>query len=87
MEGGLLAKRAVSSNMDTYLGHEGLDFSKMDFDHFSFDASFACSFTRRMNLRNFNFIVFRFGSDIDQDCAVSSVTLQYKINRKNLGVR
>lgn len=87
MEGGLLAKRAVSSNMDTYLGHEGLDFSKMDFDHFSFDASFACSFTRRMNLRNFNFIVFRFGSDIDQDCAVSSVTLQYKINRKNFGVR
>lgn len=87
MEGGLLAKRAVSSNIDTYLGHEGLDFSKMDFDHFSFDASFACSFTRRMNLRNFNFIVFRFGSDIDQDCAVSSVTLQYKINRKNLGVR
>lgn len=87
MEGGLLAKRAVSSNIDTHLGHNGLDFSEMDFDNFSFDASFACSFTRRMNLRNFNFIVFRFGSDIDQDCAVSGVTLQYKINRKNLGVR
>lgn len=79
--------RRMEGTMAIPIGGEGFDFSGLDFNNFSFDASFACSFTRRMNLRNFNFIVFRFGSDIDQDCAVSGVTLQYKINRKNLGVR
>lgn len=79
--------RRMEGTMAIPVGGEGFDFSGLDFNNFSFDASFACSFTRRMNLRNFNFIVFRFGSDVDQDCAVSGVTLQYKINRKNLGLR
>lgn len=79
--------RRMEGAMTIPVGGEGFDFSGLDFNNFSFDASFACSFTRRMNLRNFNFIVFRFGSDVDQDCAVSGVTLQYKINRKNLGLR
>ena len=79
--------RRMEGTMAIPVGGEGFDFSGLDFNNFSFDTSFACSFTRRMNLRNFNFIVFRFGSDVDQDCAVSGVTLQYKINRKNLGLR
>ena len=69
------------------LAGDGLDFSALDFNNISFDGSIARSFTKRMNVRNFNFIVFRFGSDIEQDCAVSGVTLQYKINRKNYGLR
>lgn len=79
--------RRQLGSMAVPVGGDGFDFSGLDFNNFSFDASFACSYTRRMNLRNFNFIVFRFGSDVDRDCAVSGVTLQYKINRKNLGVR
>ena len=79
--------RRQLGSMAVPIGGDDLDFSGLDFNSFTFDASFACSYTRRMNLRNFNFIVFRFGSDTDQDCAVSGVTLQYKINRKNLGVR
>ncbi|MBO5355712.1 MAG: hypothetical protein J6B09_06570 [Clostridia bacterium] len=79
--------RRQLGSMAVPVGGDGFDFSGLDFNNFSFDASFACSYTRRINLRNFNFIVFRFGSDVDRDCAVSGVTLQYKINRKNLGVR
>ena len=62
-------------------------FDGLDFNSFTFDTSFACSYTKRMNLRNFNFIVFRFGSETEQDCAVSGVTLKYKINQNNRGVR
>jgi hypothetical protein len=68
-------------------GGEGFSFDDIDFNQFSFDTAFACSYTRRMNLRNFNFITFRFGSDSERDCAVSSAMVTYKINRKNRGVR
>jgi hypothetical protein len=62
-------------------------FDDIDFNNFSFDTAFACSYTKRMCLRNFNFIQFRFGSDTDEDCAVAGVTLIYKINQNNRGVR
>lgn len=68
---------------------EGTPFSfdALDFNNLTFDTSFAHSYTKRVSLRNFNFIQFRFGSDTDEDCAVSGVTLIYKINQNNRGVR
>lgn len=68
-------------------GGEGFSFGDIDFNQFSFDTAFACSYTRRMHLRNFNFITFRFGSECERDCAVSSAVAVYKINRQNRGVR
>lgn len=68
-------------------GGESFSFDDIDFENFTFDTAFACSYTKRMRLRNFNFILFRFGSDKEKDCAVSSVMLQYKINQNNRGVR
>ena len=68
-------------------GDRGFSFDDLDFNSFSFDTAFAHSYTKRVCLRNFNFIQFKFGSDTDEDCAVSGVTLVYKINQNNRGVR
>ena len=76
------ARSAVEIGSD-----RSFSFDDIDFNNFSFDTAFACSYTKRMCLRNFNFIQFRFGSDTDEDCAVSGVTLVYKVNQNNRGVR
>lgn len=60
------------------------DFSFMDF---TFDTGFQNSFTVRCHERNFNYIVFRFLSDSDTDCVINGLTVDYKINKSNKGVR
>ena len=61
------------------------DFGALDFGDLSFTGSFAASTTRRMNLRNFNFIKVKMRSEEPRDMAVSGVTLEYKINQTNRG--
>ena len=61
------------------------DFGALDFGDLSFTGSFAASTTRRMNLRNFNFIQVKMRSEEPRDMAVSGVTLEYKINQTNRG--
>lgn len=63
------------------------DFNDIDFEDFSFESSFASSFTFRSKERNFNFIVIRYVSDNQYSCAVNSITIRYKINQINRGVR
>jgi len=77
----------VEQNAVEIGGDKGFSFDDIDFNNFSFDTAFACSYTKRMCLRNFNFIQFKFGSNTDEDCAVSGVTLIYKINQNYRGVR
>lgn len=87
-EHGVLAASArQSGGVDTPEEGTPFSFEGLDFEDLTFDASFAHSYTRRTFVRNFNFIVLRFGSDTDADCAVSGITLQYKINKRNKGVR
>ena len=62
-------------------------FDNLSFESFTFDSGYASSYTVRVNERNFNFIIFRFISEEDSDCAVNDITLTYKINRSNIGVR
>ncbi len=68
------------------IGTSPFDFGALDFESFSFDTGFAQSFTRRLNVRNFNYIVFRIYSDTAEDCAVSSIAIEYKINQTNRGI-
>lgn len=68
-------------------GGSSFSFGDADFNDFSFDTAFATSYTRKTNVRNFNFIACRWRSEEETDSAVSGVTLVYKINRKNRGVR
>lgn len=68
-------------------GGSSFSFGDADFNDFSFDTAFATSYTKKTNVRNFNFIACRWRSEEETDSAVSGVTLIYKINRKNRGVR
>lgn len=68
-------------------GVNSIDLSNFAFDDFVFDSSFANSYTRYVNVRNFNYIMFRFVSDNDKNCAVHNMTIQYKINKLNKGVK
>lgn len=62
-------------------------FDSLSFDEFTFECGYASSYSARVNARNFNFIIIRFISDGNADCAVNDITLTYKINRSNIGVR
>ena len=68
-------------------GTRGFSFDDIDFSDFSFESSFTNSNTIRVKERNFNFIVVRYISDNQKACAVNGITIQYKINRLNKGVR
>lgn len=68
-------------------GTRGFDFNDIDFEDFSFESSFTNSNTLRVKERNFNFIVLRYISDTQTACAVNGMTIRYKINRLNKGVR
>lgn len=68
-------------------GTKGFDFNDIDFNDFSFESSFTNSNTLRVKERNFNFILLRYVSDTQSACAVNGITIRYKINRLNKGVR
>lgn len=68
-------------------GSRGFDFNDIDFEDFSFESSFTNSNTLRVKERNFNFIILRYISDTQTACAVNGITIRYKINRLNKGVR
>lgn len=67
-------------------GPSGLDFDSLDFNEFSFNAAFASTHTKRINQRGVNYIRVGFRSEKDADCAVSGISLYYKINRMNRGI-
>lgn len=64
-----------------------LDFEKLDLETLSLDSCFASSYAKRLNIRNVNFIMLYFMSDIDEDMAINSVQIEFKLYKKNIGVR
>lgn len=64
----------------------GLSFDDIDFNNFTFETSFASSYTVRVKERNFNYIILRFISDSPYSCAVHNLTAVYKINKENRGI-
>ena len=75
-------------NSDVVIDSQGIDvfdFETLDFNNFTFDSSFANSYT--IDIKDyFNFIQFFFTSDNEYSCAIHSLTINYKINSKNKGV-
>lgn len=69
-------------------GARSFGFDDVDFTDFSFETNdFMSSYTRRLKVRNFNYIMFRFAGESDGDCIVNSMTAEYSVLKKNLGVR
>ncbi len=64
------------------------DFNNIDFTKFTFETStFAKSFTKKIKIKNFNFIMFYFKSIDKNDCAVNSISITYSISKLNKGVK
>lgn len=78
--------RNIEKDFITY-GNRGFDFNDIDFEDFSFESTFTNSNTLRVKERNFNFIILRYISDTNTACAVNGITIRYKINRINKGIR
>lgn len=65
-----------------------LDFNEIDFTNFTFETStFAKSDTRRIKVKNFNFIQLYFKSDNDKDCIVNNLSITYSLSKLNKGVK
>lgn len=79
----------TTKNSEEMIESQGIhlfDFENLDFNNFSFDTSFANSYT--VDIKDyFNFIQFFFKSDNDHSCAIHSLTINYKINSINKGVQ
>lgn len=79
-----------TKDVDRLLAAKGVNvfsFDNFSFESFSFNTSFASSYSIKTKKRNFNFIVFRFISDSEYDCVVNNLTIVYKINKANKGVK
>lgn len=77
-------------SIDKLLKAKGINvfsFENLSFENFSFDTGFASSYSVKVKERNFNFIIFRFISDNEYDCAINTFTISYKINKSNKGVK
>lgn len=62
------------------------DFASIDFTKFTFNSSFANSYT--VDVKNyFNFIQFFFKSDNEFACGIQAISITYKINNTNRGVQ
>ena len=79
----------TTKNSEEFIESQGIhmfDFETLDFNNFSFDTSFANSYT--VDIKDyFNFIQFFFKSDNEHSCAIHSLTINYKINSMNKGVQ
>ena len=62
------------------------DFDNIDFDDFSFDTGFTSSYTVKVKARRFNYIMFKFISDTDSDCAVCNFKATYIYNGRHRGI-
>ena len=76
-----------SSRLQAAKGINVFSFDDLSFENFTFATGFASSYTVKCNERNFNFIIFRFVSDDEYNCAINSFTILFKVNKSNRGVR
>lgn len=63
-----------------------LDFNNLSFEEFSFAADFATSYTVKSKVRKFNYIMFKFISDNDRDCAINNFKAIYTLTASHRGV-
>jgi len=65
----------------------GFSFEDLTFEDFSFATGFAHSFTKRLFVRGFNYIMFRFLSDEETDCGIGGFEAVFTVNSRKGGVR
>lgn len=65
----------------------GFSFEDLTFEDFSFATGFAHSYTKRLFVRGFNYIMFRFVSDEETDCGIGGFEAVFTVNSRKGGVR
>lgn len=55
-------------------------FEDFSFNDFSFSTGFTVTHSQKVKARNFNYIMFRFVSDNDSDCAIDNFSAEYTYN-------
>ena len=71
---------------------EGIDYNglldNLNFNSFSIEIEdFAHSFSKKLKIKNFNFLVVLMKSEDDKNFAVQNLTLTYAIGKRNKGVK
>lgn len=65
-----------------------IDFGALDFGCFSFSGKrYTCSYTKRLCLRNFNYLRLFWRSEDDVDCVINGIEVVYKMANMNRGLR
>lgn len=64
-----------------------LEMEETDIQTVSLDSEFGSSFTKRLNIRNVNFVMLYFRVETEEDLAINSVQIEFKLIKRNIGVR
>lgn len=59
---------------------KAFNFEDFSFNDFSFTTGFTVAQSQKVKARNFNYIMFRFVSDNDKDCAIDNFSAEYTYN-------
>lgn len=79
--------RFNKSNYEHLRANNDLDFNKLDLQTISLDSSFASTYVKRLNIRNVNYIMFYYMSDVAEDISINSMKIEFKTINKFIGVR
>lgn len=82
-----LKTRFTHRDYELLRANNDLDFTELDLQTVSMDSDFASSYTKKLNIRNVNFIMFYFLSDTANDIALNSVQIEFKLHKRNIGVK
>jgi hypothetical protein len=73
-------RKSLTTVTENPLNLDGLSLYLLSFN------TFQTSFTKKVKVRNFNYLMWFFKSDSPTDTAINNVLFDYKINHKNKGV-
>ena len=82
-----LKTRFTYRDYELLRANNDLDFNELDLQTVSMDSDFASSYTKKLNIRNINFLMFYFVSDTAEDVALNSIQIEFKLYKRNIGVR
>ena len=82
-----IKSRLVKQDFKHYRANNDLDFEKLDLQTISLDTNFASTYSKKLNIRNVNFVQLELEHDTEEDMAINSVQLEFKLCKKNIGVR
>ncbi len=79
--------RLGREDYEHFRANNDLDLEGVDLQTISLDSNFASTYSKKLNIRNVNFVQLELEQDTREDMAINSVQLEFKLCKKNIGVR